>query len=168
MKKESIIFLFLLLGLNCLGQDYSSFEVLKNEIISKTVPLISVETLKQLENTKTPLLIIDAREKQEYNASHIKGAKQVGYDDFKASLLRAIDKETTIVVYCSVGYRSEKVGEKLKKIGFSRVLNLQGGIFDWVNSGYPVYDNYGKETQKIHVYNKSWGKWLTKGEKVYD
>jgi rhodanese-related sulfurtransferase len=168
MKKDYIIFLFLLLGLNSYGQDYSSFEVLKNEIIYKTVPLISVEKLKQVEKTKSPLLIIDAREKEEYNVSHIKGAKYVGYDNFKASTLKEIDKETTIVVYCSVGYRSEKVGEKLKRIGFSKVMNLQGGIFDWVNSGYPVYDNNGKETKKIHAYDKSWGKWLTKGEKVYE
>ena len=47
-------------------------------------------------------------------------------------------------------------------------MNLRGGIFDWVNMGYPVYDKEGNETQKIHAYDKSWGKWLIKGEKVYE
>ena len=82
--------------------------------------------------------------------------------------LKGVDKETTIVVYCSVGYRSEKVGERLKKAGFKKVLNLYGGIFDWVNKGFPVYDNSGNQTKKVHAYDKSWGKWLTKGEKIYE
>mgnify|MGYP000312300498 CR=1 FL=1 len=60
------------------------------------------------------------------------------------------------------------ITEKLKKAGFTKVMNLQGGIFDWVNSGHSVYDNSGSETQKVHAYDKSWGKWLTKGEKVYE
>ncbi len=168
MKKQFLLLLFLALGLGSFAQDYDSFEKLKNEIISKTIPLISAENLKKVENTKTPLLILDAREKKEYDVSHIKGAKHVGYDYFKMPKTEGVDKSTTIVVYCSVGYRSEKVGEKLKKAGFKKVMNLHGGIFEWKNKGYPVYDNDGNETQKIHAYDKSWGKWVTKGEKVYE
>ena len=168
MKKPLIILLFLALGLSSFAQNYNSFEELKNEIISKTIPLISVQELKKVETTKKPFLILDAREKTEYNTSHIKNAKYVGYDKFKMSSLKGVDKNTTIVIYCSVGYRSEKIGEKLKKAGYTKVLNLQGGIFDWVNSGYLVYDNNGNETSKVHAYDKFWGKWLTKGEKVYE
>jgi len=168
MKKQFIILLFIGLALNAFSQDYKSFDELKNEIISKTIPLISVEDLKKAENTKSSLLIIDAREKKEYYVSHIKKAKHVGYDNFKLSKLKDVEKNTIIVVYCSVGYRSEKVGEKLKRAGFTKVMNLQGGIFDWKNKGYSVYDNKGAETQKVHAYDKSWGKWLTKGDRVYD
>ena len=168
MKKLGLIYLFLIIGLTSFSQNYESFEELKNEIISKTIPLISAEELKKVENTKKPLLILDAREANEFNTSHIKGARYVGYDKFKISKLKKIDKATTVIVYCSVGYRSEKVGEKLKKAGFKKVMNLQGGIFDWKNKGYPVYDNNGKETEKIHGYSKPWGKWLTNGEKIYE
>ena len=168
MKKQIIILFFTLFTLSACGQNYKSFDELKNNIISKTIPLITVQELKKVENTKNPLLILDARERPEYNASHIKNAKYVGYDQFKMSALKGVDKKTTIVIYCSVGYRSEKVGEKLKKAGFIKVMNLQGGIFDWVNSGYRVYDNSRNETQKIHAYDKAWGKWLSKGDKVYE
>ncbi|MBL4667639.1 MAG: rhodanese-like domain-containing protein [Flavobacteriales bacterium] len=168
MKRQFIILLFLTLGFSAFAQEYESFEELKNDIISKTIPLISVENLKKVEKTKSKLLIIDAREESEYNVSHIKGAEYVGYDNFKIKNLKGVDRETTIVVYCSVGYRSEKIGEKLKKVGFTKVMNLQGGIFDWVNKGYSVYDNEGNKTKKIHAYSKSWSKWLTKGEKVYE
>lgn len=151
-----------------IAQNYSSFEKMKNEIISKTIPLISVENLKKIENTKKTLIILDAREKKEYNTSHIKNALCVGYDHFNIKSLNQINKESTIVVYCSVGYRSEKIGEKLKKAGFSKVLNLQGGIFEWINTGFPVVDKNEVLTNKVHAYNKDWGKWLIKGEKVYE
>ena len=168
MKKNFLIIIFLAIGINSFSQNYNSFDELKNNIVSKTIPLISAEDLNKTEKTRTPILILDAREKNEYTVSHINGAKHVGYDTFKISRLKKVDKNTIIIVYCSVGYRSEKVGEKLKEAGFNKVMNLQGGIFDWKNKGYPVYDNKGDETKKIHAYDKSWGKWLIMGEKVYD
>ena len=168
MKKQFIIILFLGFTLSVTSQNYSSFDELKENNVSKTIPLISVEELKKVENTKKPLLILDAREENEFNVSHIINAKHVGYNHFKIKGLKGIDKETTVIVYCAVGYRSEKIGEKLKKAGFKKVINLEGGIFDWVNKGYPVYNNKGKETKKTHGFNESWGKWLTKGEKVYE
>ena len=167
MKKQFIIILFLGFTLSVASQNYVSFDEMKENIVSKTIPLISVQELKKVENTKAKFLLIDTREKTEYEVSHIKGAKFISYDNFNIKDLKEVDKETIVIVYCSVGYRSEKVGEKLKKEGFKKVMNLKGGIFDWVNWGFPVYDIEGNETEKIHAYDKSWGKWLTKGEKVY-
>ena len=168
MKKQVIILFFLTYSLSVAAQNYASFDELKNNIVSNTIPLISVDDLKKVENTQKPLLILDAREQNEFNVSHIQKAKHVGYDKFEISLLKEVNKETTVVVYCSVGYRSEKIGEQLKKAGFKKVMNLKGGIFDWVNSGYPVYDDEGNKTQQIHPYDNSWGKWLSKGEQVYE
>jgi len=168
MKNLFTILIFLGFGLNINAQNYASFDELKNNIISKTIPLITVKELKKVENTKKPLLILDARERPEYNASHLKNAKYVGYESFKISALKGVDKNMTIVVYCSVGYRSERIGEKIKKAGYTKVLNLQGGIFDWVNNGFPVFDNTGNLTTKIHAYDKDWGRWVSQGDKVYE
>lgn len=168
MMKYIFILGISFLTLSSCAQEYKNFEELKTKIVSKTIPLITVDKLKSKQDAKSSILIIDAREINEYNASHIKDAKFVGYNDFTIKSLKKVDKETTIVVYCSVGYRSERVGEKLKKAGFKKVMNLKGGIFDWVNKGYLVYDNDEVETKKVHAYDKSWGKWLTKGEKVYE
>ena len=83
MKTQILILFIAVFSLSSCAQNYDSFEELKNEIISKTVPLISVQDLKKVENTKKPLLVLDAREESEYNVSHIKNAKYVGYDNFK-------------------------------------------------------------------------------------
>ena len=111
MKKLFILLFVITLGLRAFTQNYTSFDEMKENIVSKTMPLITVEELKKVENTKKPLLILDAREQNEFNVSHIKNAKYVGYDRFKIKDLKGLDKQATIVIYCSVGYRSEKIAE---------------------------------------------------------
>ncbi len=108
--------------------------------------------------------ILDAREQEEYDVSHIEGAQFIGYKNFDIDQLKLIDKEQAIVVYCSIGYRSEKVGEKLIKAGFKNVYNLYGSIFEWANQGLPLVDKNNQKTNKIHTYNKKWSKWVLNQE----
>ena len=67
-----------------------------------------------------------------------------------------------------MGYRSERIGEKLQKMGFTNVKNLYGGIFDWKNQDFEVVGMDNLATDSVHTYNKSWSKWLYKGIKVYE
>ena len=71
-------------------------------------------------------------------------------------------------MYCSVGYRSEKISEKLTDLGFQNVSNLYGGMFGWVNAEQPIVSGQGKPTDEIHPYDKKWGKWLERGTKKYE
>lgn len=119
-------------------------------------------------NQEENVIFIDAREKNEYDVSHLKNAIWVGYDNYSIKPLTLIDKSAKIIVYCSVGYRSEIIAKKLIALGYKNSMNLYGGIFEWINQGFPVYDNNNQATAKVHAYSKSWGIWLTKGEKVYD
>jgi len=64
------------------------------------------------------------------------------------------------LVYCSVGYRSERIGEHLLELGFTDVHNLYGGIFEWINKGYGVMNSKGQWVERVHGYSPSWGKWI--------
>jgi rhodanese-related sulfurtransferase len=132
----------------------------------QTVPYITVKELKNKQN----VIILDTREEKEYNVSHIKNAYCVGYEKFSNKKIPEIikTKEATIVVYCSVGVRSEKIGERLKKKGYNNVLNLYGGIFEWKNEGEEVVDNNNVKTEKVHAFSKEWSKYLTKGIKIFE
>jgi len=112
-------------------------------------------------------IILDAREKDEFEVSHLKGAKWVGFEDFDMAAVSDIRKDTPIILYCSVGVRSEKIGKQLKEAGYEEVYNLYGGIFQWINEGNPVYRS-DIQTSKIHPYSPAWGFWLKKGKKVYE
>lgn len=132
---------------------------------SESVPYISVTELQNEKNQ----IILDTREWEEYEVSHIKNAVWVGYDDFKLAdvITKYPDKNLNIVVYCSIGVRSENIGEELLESGYFNTKNLYGGIFEWSNQGYPVYTAKGEKTKKVHAFGKLWGKYLTKAEKVY-
>ena len=118
---------------------------------------------------KTEAIILDARERSEYDISHLKNAIFIGYNHFslEQTTQKLQDKNQTIVVYCSLGIRSETIANQLKKAGYTNIKNLYGGIFEWRNKGFKVYNSEDKKTDSIHAFSKAWSKWLTKGTKVY-
>lgn len=141
-----------------------SFNTLLKMMLKHNVKEITVPDVKPRKNA----LFLDAREKKEYDVSHIKDAVYVGYDNFDMAGLKNVEKGAEIIVYCSIGKRSEQITQKLAKAGYSNVSNLYGGIFEWVNQGGEVVDANNNRTNKVHAYARFWGQWLDKGEKVYN
>ena len=134
---------------------------------NQSIPYISVQELAM---PKTEAIVLDARELSEFEVSHLKNAIYVGYSKFQIDFIqdKIKDKDQVIVVYCSLGIRSEDIAEKLKSSGYTNVLNLYGGIFEWKNKDFKVFNSEEKETDNIHVFNEFWSKWLTKGSEIYE
>ncbi len=137
-----------------------------NKLLNYSVDVISVDELQQ---TYDNYLILDTRELPEYLVSHLPAAIHLGYDQVNWSRLDTIDREQPILVYCSIGYRSEKIGEKLLERGFTNIRNLYGSIFEWANCGHELVDPRGRVTREVHTYNKRWSKWMNNPDykKVY-
>lgn len=111
---------------------------------------------------------IDVRQEEEFEVGHIKGAIQVDPDsDLTNFDANKIKKDDLIIVYCSVGARSQSLGEKLEAKGYTNVKNLYGGLFHWANRQYPMVDNSNQRTTTIHGFSQDWGKWVTNGKVVY-
>lgn len=127
-------------------------------LLKFTVPLISVEELKKQQEK---FIILDTREQAEYEVSHINKARNLPFSHFDPRMVAKLPKDAPIVVYCSVGYRSEKIGNKLKKMGFTNIYNLYGSIFEWANKGYPLAGDKGKITRSLHTFNEKWSHWVT-------
>ena len=160
--KAFLIILYIFLGLNVFAQKTIP-EVLK-KFNKNSVPYISTSELKLKKN----ILILDTREINEFEVSHLKNANFVGYNTFnsKKIMQNYKNQNDTIVVYCSIGIRSEKIGEKLLKLGYKNVYNLYGGIFKWKNKGEQVVDSTQKPTENVHAFSKEWSKYLLKGNKI--
>lgn len=140
------------------------FKIMLDSLYEHSVPLIFIEDFIKLD--KHNLYVLDTREEEEFNVSHLKNARHVGYFWFDMRKIYDIPSNATIVVYCSVGIRSEKIGEKLIDAGYKKVYNLYGSIFEWVNQGHPVYKRNGVQTSEIHTYDSSWSPWVERGTKV--
>lgn len=132
---------------------------------SESVPYMTVEELKM----DSVSFVLDTRKKEEFEVSHLENAYWVGFDEFDLDKVKKQipDPSTSIVVYCSIGVRSETIGEKLQAAGYLNIKNLYGGIFQWKKEGEPVVDSLGQPTERVHAFSKHWGKLLTNAEKVY-
>ncbi len=126
-----------------------------------TVEWITLEELAQWlkDPVKPQPMVLDARSEAEYALSHLKDAQRIDPSYPNLAAVAGVSKDTPLVVYCSVGYRSARVASRLGHSGFSRVYNLQGSIFQWVNSGHPVFKD-GHPTQLVHPYDLIWGRLL--------
>lgn len=140
------------------------FKLLLDSLYQHNIPLISVEDFSKLD--KQNLYLLDTREEKEFNVSHIKNARNTGYFWFDMRKIYDIPYNATLVLYCSVGIRSEKIAEKLISAGYKNVFNLYGGIFEWVNQGHPVYKQNGVQTSEIHTFDKAWSRWVERGTRV--
>jgi rhodanese-related sulfurtransferase len=168
MQKLLLIIIITTSSLTLFAQDNrdSYHEILKTYYKNTVKTIQPSELYKKILKGET-IYLLDTREETEFLVSRIKGAIHVGYDKFNIKSTYSFAKNTTVIVYCTIGARSENIGEKLQKKGFKNVYNLYGGIIYWKNQGYPVIDKTGKATQNIHVYSKEWERWLKKGKAVH-
>jgi rhodanese-related sulfurtransferase len=127
-----------------------------------TVKHITTQELAQwlLNPANSKLLVLDARSQAEYAVSHLQTALHIDSIASNLAALLTVSKDTPIVVYCSVGYRSAKLVQQLDRAGFSCVFNLSGGIFQWANEGHPIFKDDQHLTQLVHPYDAIWGKLL--------
>ena len=159
LLKLGYLFLPLSLSFSSFAQNPEGFDNMAKSMADKTVPIIKSSQVVKLQQKAKDIIFLDARETKEYEMSHIKNSIHIGYDDFDKKNLKNVDKNATVVIYCSVGYRSGKIGKQLREMGYTSVFNLYGGLFDWANNGNKVYKN-SVEVQAVHPYNKKWGQWL--------
>jgi len=167
MEKRAAACLALLVASLLIVEAQTVFDKKLKTLYRNTVPIIMPNELSALIDSGAPVVMMDIRSTEEYKISHIRNAIFVDYDSFNTRMVEKLNEESTIIVYCSVGYRSERVGEKLKFAGYKNVKNLYGGIFQWVNEGHPVVNRKNHLTDSVHTYNRNWSQWLTNGIKVY-
>lgn len=144
-----------------------AYAALLKTMYKNSVPTVSGAELARLRAQRPALTLLDTRSAVEYQVSHLPGARFLDYDAFSPAAVRDLPREQPVVVYCSVGVRSERIGEQLKALGFRDVRNLYGGLFQWSNEARPLVDAHGP-TQRVHPYSALWGAWLTRAEKAYN
>jgi rhodanese-related sulfurtransferase len=82
---------------------------------------------------------IDVREDREYEVDHAAGARHLGRGILERDIEALIpDHDADIVLYCGGGFRSALAAESLQKMGYRRVISMDGGIKAWRDAGYPL------------------------------
>jgi len=133
-----------------------SFTLGLDAVLDFNTAIIDVNHLKDHYNNFT---ILDARDIYEYQISHLPDALHLGFEQPDWTLLDRIPKEDTLLIYCSVGYRSEKLINDASLKGI-KAYNLYGGIFEWANRANTLIDSAGQPTKNIHAYSQFWKRFI--------
>lgn len=125
-------------------------------------PQMSTAALEGLLRSEDPVVLLDVRRPEEFAVSHLAGARRVDPDDPSPQLPpEAYEDGTTVVAYCSVGWRSSRLVESLRADGVD-AHNLEGSAFQWVAEGRPLVRN-GHTVHVVHPYGRAWA-WLVDPE----
>ena len=90
-------------------------------------------------NNNEDALILDIRATAEYKGGHIKGAKNTPLAELAAKLESYTShKKKQVLVYCSSGNTATGAIKLLKKAGFEKINNLEGGVAAWKEANLPL------------------------------
>ena len=109
---------------------------------------------------RQPPLLLDVRTEEEWNVSHLSGARRVEPNASIEEATAGMPRGIPIVTYCAVGYRSAALATKMHEAGFRNVRNLEGSIFQWANEHRPLVRD-DKPVTAVHPYSSLWGRLLT-------
>ena len=99
---------------------------------------LSPQEAVALLNQKDPILL-DLRDKSKFDQGHIIKARQCAAGDLQPTLEKLkVSKEQPIILVCQLGQTTSATGTKLKKLGFTAVYQLSGGMQAWTTAELPV------------------------------
>jgi adenylyltransferase/sulfurtransferase len=104
------------------------------------IPQITVKELKARRDSGEDVFLLDVREPYEFQIAQI-GGKLIPQNDVPQRLAE-IPRDREIVVQCRSGARSQRIAEFLKQSGYTRVVNLAGGILAWSDEIDPSVQKY--------------------------
>ncbi len=121
-----------------MAYNYQDFLSKIKEQIPEVDPTEVKEILDQGEDAEA--VVIDVREQQEWDESHIEGAKHVPRGYLEQRIGRAApDPSQRVILYCAAGNRSAIAAKSLiEELGYTNVESMAGGITLWKQRNFPI------------------------------
>jgi rhodanese-related sulfurtransferase len=99
----------------------------------------TVEAVKARLDKGEPFFLIDVREESEWNKDRLPRAIHMSKGVIERDIEQQVpDRGAEIILYCGGGFRSALAADNLQKMGYTRVISMDGGIRDWRGKGYPL------------------------------
>lgn len=119
---------------------YSLLFLLSTWFSWSQVQLVTPEEMQEI-ILNQQIELIDVRTVEEFNEQHIEGAQNLIFDEDFEEKIKQLDSTKTIVVYCQTANRSKVCSELLEKNGFQKIIELKGGLDQWILEGKPTQTN---------------------------
>lgn len=104
------------------------------------IPIISAEELRALMQQDPTLVVVNVLPKNLYDDCHIAGSKSVPLKEL-VEKADQWEKDQKIIVYCALDIcdAGQKAYVLLACMGFTNVIDYEGGIKEWFQLGYPTH-----------------------------
>ena len=126
-----------LVALKVPTRSLTSLPLMGNALLAAQAPQISASELKRiLDQQSSEILLIDVRNTQEFDRSHLPGAIHINLRDIEngsgVKMIQQLQSNESkkIITYCHSGVRSNRAIDRLRQAGIS-ATNLTGGIVQW-------------------------------------
>ena len=120
---------------------------------------ISTTELRGRLRKKQAIVLVDTRERPEFDVGHLGGATLLPPAQLADGPLE-LPEDALVVTYCTAGYRSGLAAVELERRLGRAVYSLTGGIIGWFNSGGPVVDRHERAAAQLHAYSNEWKKYV--------
>ena len=151
LMKKVLVAVIALGCLNAWGDIKSTQEVAAEA--KANAPHISAQQLATYLDDGTDVVLLDVRTEAEFDAGHIKGARWMPRGKLEYVIQEAVeDPDARIVLYCRTGGRSALAARTLLDMGYTNVVDLDGGFKAWVEQGNSLYNQHGE--LKVVEYQK--------------
>jgi len=99
----------------------------------------TVDVIKSRLDRGDKFTLVDVREESEFAKDHLPGAIHMGKGVIERDVEQKVpDLNTELVLYCGGGFRSALAADNLQKMGYTKVISMDGGIRAWREKGYPL------------------------------
>ena len=109
--------------------------------VSIVVDHKTVQEIAAMLKGDNPPHIIDVREQWEWDIAHLEGSELIPLSSLPAQV-HALDTARTYALLCHHGMRSEMAAHWLAQQGFTRLINIDGGIDAWARDVSPGMATY--------------------------
>ena len=120
---------------------------------------ISAAELRGRLRQEQAIVLVDTRERPEFDVGHLGGAILLPPAQLADEPLE-LPEDALVVTYCTAGYRSGLAAVELEQRLGRDVYSLTGGIIGWFNSGGPIVDKQERAADQIHPYSDEWKKYV--------
>jgi len=105
----------------------------------KNIRECTVADVKQKLDKNERFHLVDVREESEWAAGHLPRAEHLGKGIIERDIEAKIpDTAAEIILYCGGGFRSALSADNLQKMGYTRVISMDGGYRGWTEANLPV------------------------------
>ena len=111
--------------------------------VRQRVNEVDVQQIKRWMEQNRPFVLVDVREESEWAKGHLPSAQYMGRGILERDIeTRYPELDTPLVLYCGGGCRSVLAADNLQQMGYRDVISMDGGYRGWVESGYPIEEDF--------------------------